>query len=89
MLSNLELVASDPGDVFSYSSLVTPIKLISHDGFFLGYGNSMAVMICYKPKTKCIVRCRHAIIDEHGETLQTSDQPLTLERVYAQILANC
>ena len=67
----------DPREVFNYSTLAAPLKLTSHDGFFLGYGNNVAVMICYKPKTKRIVRCRHAIIDEHGATLQASDQPLS------------
>ena len=53
------------------------MKLTSRDGFFLGCGNNMAVMICYKLKTKHIVRCHHAIIDEHGKNLQASDRPLT------------
>ena len=48
-----------------------------HDSFFLGYGKNVAVMICYKPLIKRIFHCHHAIIDEHGATLQASDQPLT------------
>ena len=67
----------DPREVFNYDSLNAPLKLKSHDGIFLGYGNNVRVMLCYKPKTKRIVRCRHAIIDEHGATLQDPEQPLT------------
>ena len=44
------------------------MKLTSHDGFFLGYGDNVAVMICYEPTIKRIVWCRHDIIDEHGAT---------------------
>ena len=49
----------------------------SHGGFFLGYGYYTAVMICHRTKTKRIIHCCHAIIDDHGATLQASDHPLT------------
>ena len=52
----------DSRDVFNYASLAAPMKLTSHAGFFLGYDNNVSVVICYKLKTKRIVRCRHAII---------------------------
>ena len=65
----------DLREVFNYSSLDTPMKLTSHCGIFLCFGNNVAVMICYEPKTKGIACCCHANIDKHGATLQTTDQP--------------
>ena len=53
------------------------MKVTSYCGIFLGFGNNVAVIICYMTKTKCMIRCLHAMIDDHEETLQVTDRLLT------------
>ena len=46
---------SNLGEVFNYSTLAGHMELTSHDGFFLGYGNNVAVIILFCCTFKMLV----------------------------------
>ena len=45
----------DPQKVSNYSCLDAPMKLTSQCGIFLGFGDNVYVIVCYKPKMKPVV----------------------------------
>ena len=61
----------DPRNPCNFVSVPnSPKQPVSHDGYFVGYGNHTRVMLVWSPESKRVFRVAHGIVDEFGSSMK-------------------